>query len=78
MMKCEDVFYGQVEDPCNAECQFQRWTVLRFLDGDDGLPGDAYAVGQVFLRHLVMVETQPANVVGNQCLAHVRHPADSR
>ena len=69
-LKGEDVFNAGVEHPGDAKGQFQRWKVLGVLDGNDGLAGDTDAVGQVFLRHFVMFETEAAYVVADQRFGH--------
>ena len=53
------------EDPGDLEGHLQGGRVAALLDGDDGLAGDADAVGQLGLRHLAVGEPERADRVGD-------------
>src|SRR5690349_4821196 len=61
----EHVVEPYAEDVGDAEGHFERRRVAALLDGDDGLAGDADAVGQVGLGHLAVFEAQCADAVGH-------------
>ena len=68
----KDVLERPSECPGDAKGEFQRRRVARRLDGDDGLARYAHALGELLLRHLAMIEPQPADAVGDERI-HVDH-----
>src|ERR1043166_1411997 len=59
----EHVFERHAKDVGNLKRDLERRRVLPELEGVDGLPRDADFVGELLLRHLLVLEAQPANVV---------------
>src|SRR5439155_13768269 len=59
----------------DLERDFERRRVLAKLDRVDGLPRHANSVGELLLRHFLVLEAQPADVVVNR-LRHVRCRVD--
>jgi hypothetical protein len=70
----EDVLDGRIECTGQAESQWQRRRVPAGLDGDDRLARDAYPVGELLLGHLTMLEPEPANLIRDLQISHVRLP----
>ena len=54
----EDVVERDAEHVGDLEGHLQRRRIPALLDGDDGLPGDADALGQFGLGHLAVLEPQ--------------------
>src|SRR4029453_15630946 len=61
----EHLLEGDGEHPGDLEGDLQRRRVLALLDGVEGLAGDADAVGQLALGHLVAGEPQGPDPVGD-------------
>ena len=59
----------------NLKSQLQAWKIFRALDGDDGLPRYTKGISQIFLRQLVCVKAQSANVVGDS-IGQIKRPND--
>src|SRR5215217_5737479 len=66
----EDVADFHPEHLGDAEGRFEGRRVLVLLDGRDSLAGHADPVGQLLLRHLIVVETQPADGVADWGRGH--------
>ena len=69
----KDLFYRYTEGSSKLERQRQRRRVLAGFDGDDGLTSNADTVGQLLLRQLAVVKTQPADLVAKPVTTH-RYP----
>lgn len=49
----------------DLKCEFQAWEIPGVLDGHDGLPGNTYGLGQIFLGHFCCIKTQPSNLISD-------------
>ena len=67
---------GHLKDFSDLEGQFKSGRIFGRFYGDYGLPGDADSIGQGLLGHLVPIEAEPANIVFDRQVAHVRSPVD--
>ena len=59
----KDLFQRYSEGVGNLKGKFDGWNILPLLKCDNSLPGAAGTVSQLFLRHLVIVETQPSDTI---------------
>src|SRR5690242_14322670 len=59
----------------NAKRNFERRRILALLDRVHRLPRDADLVGELLLRHLAILKTQPSDFVADR--GHVRPRADA-
>lgn len=41
---------------CDLKGKLQAWKIFRVLNGHDRLPGHAYSISQIFLRHLIGIK----------------------
>src|SRR5258708_4991193 len=66
----EDVIERHLEHAGEQERHLKRRRVPALLDGDDGLPGHADALGELGLRHLAGREPQGPDGVRDPCRLH--------
>jgi hypothetical protein len=66
----EHVVQRNLEDARDLEGHLEGGRVTALLDGDDGLAGDADAIGQLRLGHLAVGEPQRANGIGDRRRLH--------
>jgi hypothetical protein len=62
--KVEDILNFEIENPGDLESQLERRCILGGFNGIDRLAGAAGAFRQLFLRHLIVLETQLAYAIG--------------